>query len=141
MPLTGRKNPRVYIQSPNLHIANVLATYKIMNFHETTSNVMNRILHFQNKTIRWEGFWCIQDDDASADTYTIKVSKNDVNQALDVGVTEKSFAGAGVNIPIRVAFSTPFLSSLDDEMIVELKSDEQVVQEEMVGWLYGSYIN
>ncbi len=132
----------VRVRSPKMYIINLGESYIIASWNSSTGNTMNNWIQWEDETITWEGIVLIQDDDTNTpSTYTLKISKNSIEQTIDTSDVELSFTAPAQNVNKRVAFNNTFTSIQDDILEIELKSGESVITEEVAIIMYGSYRN
>lgn len=136
------KTIKVRVRSPKLYVVNVELIYKKASWSASTGNIMNDWLQWEDEFITWEGVALIQDDDDNTPSiYTIKISKNNIEQKIDTTDVELSFTAPANNVNVRVPFINTFTSIQDDILQIELKSGEEVKKEEMGIVMYGYYRN
>ena len=140
MSLTGasKNKKKIRVISPRMYVTNVTTTYITASQQISTTNTMQNWIQFENETITWEGITLIQDEDATPDTYTLKVSKNTVEQTIQSGSVELVIPSITQNVNYRIPFVRTFSSIQDDILGMELKSDD-TTGEEVLMCMYGYY--
>ena len=139
LAVVGSMGLTLNINGPKMWCVNVATSYIIASQNSGIANIMDDWIQFEDDTITWLGIVLIQDDNASADILSLKVSKNSVAQTIDTADTELGFLGPAQNTNMRVAFVNSFTSVQDDILRIELKSDDAGTTEEFAIFMYGIY--